>query len=323
MASSGVTVTLAPSTAKEDVVHEIEASVRAALSAVPGTGQVTIVREQAPAPRGSPRSAARPGHQQHPRRRERQGRRRQVHRRDQPGARPDGARPAHRPHGRRRLRPEHPAHARHHRQGPHRGGQAAPAGAPARPLRDLDGHVPGRRDPGHLARPDADEARRRVPAQLRLGRARRPGPRPAARHRRRPAHADPAGPAHRRGHRHDAAGGGAGGRPARAPDVPAGRGAGPRGDREHELPPLPRLRRASRALRTRRRRRHGARAGRAVPGRDPLARSVREAGDRGLPIVAAEPASPFGRAFHEIAERVLLRLREAERRPGSPVSAPS
>jgi ATP-binding protein involved in chromosome partitioning len=58
-------------------------------------------------------------------------------------------------------------------------------------------------------------------------------------------------------------------------------------------------------------------------GEIPLARSVREAGDRGLPIVAAEPASPFGRAFHEIAERVLLRLREAERRPGSPVSAPS
>jgi ATP-binding protein involved in chromosome partitioning len=58
-------------------------------------------------------------------------------------------------------------------------------------------------------------------------------------------------------------------------------------------------------------------------GEIPLARSVREAGDRGLPIIAAEPASPFGRAFHEIAERVLLRLREAERRPGSPVSAPS
>jgi len=58
-------------------------------------------------------------------------------------------------------------------------------------------------------------------------------------------------------------------------------------------------------------------------GEIPLARSVREAGDRGLPIVAAEPASPLGRAFHEIAERVLVRLREAERRPASPVSAPS
>jgi ATP-binding protein involved in chromosome partitioning len=58
-------------------------------------------------------------------------------------------------------------------------------------------------------------------------------------------------------------------------------------------------------------------------GEIPLARSVREAGDRGLPIVAAEPASPLGRAFHEIAERVLLRLREAERRPGASVSAPS
>src|SRR6516165_1824055 len=58
-------------------------------------------------------------------------------------------------------------------------------------------------------------------------------------------------------------------------------------------------------------------------GEIPLARSVREAGDRGLPIVAAEPASPLGRAFHEIAERVLVRLREAERRPASPVSSPS
>src|SRR5262249_50583937 len=63
--------------------------------------------------------------------------------------------------------------------------------------------------------------------------------------------------------------GGTGGRPARAPDVPPGRRAGPRGDREHELPPLPRVRRARRPLRTRRRHGHGAPARRAVPGRDP------------------------------------------------------
>ena len=49
-------------------------------------------------------------------------------------------------------------------------------------------------------------------------------------------------------------------------------------------------------------------------GEVPLASAVRAAGDRGLPIVAAEPASPQARAFHEIAERVLVQLAEAERR---------
>lgn len=49
-------------------------------------------------------------------------------------------------------------------------------------------------------------------------------------------------------------------------------------------------------------------------GEVPLTGAVRDAGDRGLPIVAAEPASPVGRAFHEIAERVAVRLREARRR---------
>ncbi len=47
-------------------------------------------------------------------------------------------------------------------------------------------------------------------------------------------------------------------------------------------------------------------------GEIPLDRGVREAGDLGLPIVAAAPASPQGRAFHELAERVLVRL-EASR----------
>jgi ATP-binding protein involved in chromosome partitioning len=58
-------------------------------------------------------------------------------------------------------------------------------------------------------------------------------------------------------------------------------------------------------------------------GEIPLARAVREAGDRGLPIVAAEPSSAYGRAFHELAERVLVRLREAERHPSPPLSEPS
>jgi ATP-binding protein involved in chromosome partitioning len=59
-------------------------------------------------------------------------------------------------------------------------------------------------------------------------------------------------------------------------------------------------------------------------GEVPLAREVCEAGDTGLPIVAAAPASPQSRAFHEIAERVLVRLREAERRAAAAgVSPPS
>jgi ATP-binding protein involved in chromosome partitioning len=45
----------------------------------------------------------------------------------------------------------------------------------------------------------------------------------------------------------------------------------------------------------------------------PLVRAVREAADRGTPIVAAEPSHPVSRAYREIAERVLLRLDEAAR----------
>jgi ATP-binding protein involved in chromosome partitioning len=48
-------------------------------------------------------------------------------------------------------------------------------------------------------------------------------------------------------------------------------------------------------------------------GEVPLVRAIREAGDRGLPIVAADPSHPQSRAFREIAERVLLHLAEAAR----------
>ncbi|HEV7733875.1 MAG TPA: Mrp/NBP35 family ATP-binding protein [Candidatus Binatia bacterium] len=53
-------------------------------------------------------------------------------------------------------------------------------------------------------------------------------------------------------------------------------------------------------------------------GEVPLSRAVREAGDRGLPIVAADPSSPQARAFHEIAERVLVQLTETGRRAATP-----
>ncbi len=54
-------------------------------------------------------------------------------------------------------------------------------------------------------------------------------------------------------------------------------------------------------------------------GEIPLVRAIREAGDRGTPIVAADPSHPQSRAVHEVAERVLVRLAEAERRasPGA------
>jgi hypothetical protein len=42
-------------------------------------------------------------------------------------------------------------------------------------------------------------------------------------------------------------------------------------------------------------------------------RAIREAGDAGTPIVAAEPSHPQSRAFHEIAERVAVRLSAAKR----------
>ena len=43
-------------------------------------------------------------------------------------------------------------------------------------------------------------------------------------------------------------------------------------------------------------------------GEIPLVRALREAADRGLPLVAADPAHPASRAFREVAERVLVRL---------------
>ena len=46
----------------------------------------------------------------------------------------------------------------------------------------------------------------------------------------------------------------------------------------------------------------------------PLVRAVREASDRGTPIVAAEPSHPVSRAYREIAERVLVHLDDAARR---------
>jgi len=53
-------------------------------------------------------------------------------------------------------------------------------------------------------------------------------------------------------------------------------------------------------------------------GEIPLVRAIREAGDHGVPLVAADPAHPQSRAFREIAERVLVYLAEARRTAASP-----
>jgi ATP-binding protein involved in chromosome partitioning len=47
-----------------------------------------------------------------------------------------------------------------------------------------------------------------------------------------------------------------------------------------------------------------------VLGQLPLVRAMREAADDGVPLVVADPSHPASRAFGEIAERVLMRLRE-------------
>jgi len=51
-------------------------------------------------------------------------------------------------------------------------------------------------------------------------------------------------------------------------------------------------------------------------GEIPLVTAIREAGDRGLPIVVADPSHPQSRAFREIAERVLVRLTGVMERAG-------
>jgi ATP-binding protein involved in chromosome partitioning len=54
----------------------------------------------------------------------------------------------------------------------------------------------------------------------------------------------------------------------------------------------------------------------------PLVRAVREGGDRGVPIVAAEPSHPVSRAYREIAERVLVQVDQAARREPPPPRPP-
>ena len=138
------------------------------------------------------------------------GRRRQVDGLDESG--PGSARP--RLHGgdarRRHLRPVATDDARH---------QRAPADRRERREDHSDGEPRHQDDvarphhrsrhAGDLARADGDEGARSVPDRREVGRARLHDHRSAARHRRRPAHADAEGAAVRRGGGDDAAGRGA------------------------------------------------------------------------------------------------------------------
>jgi len=51
------------------------------------------------------------------------------------------------------------------------------------------------------------------------------------------------------------------------------------------------------------------RVGLSLLGAVPLVRTVREAGDAGAPVVAAEPSSPAAAAFVDIADRIIEGLR--------------
>ena len=136
-------------------------------------------------------------------------------------------------------------------------GHAGRQDPPARALR-RQGHLdPVLRAGGpadRLARPAGRRRDPAVPARRRLGRARLPGHRPAARHVRCPAHARAGHPDQRHGPRHDAPGRGAARRGEGAGDAQADERAGHRHRGEHERVRLPALRRGDRDLRARRRR---------------------------------------------------------------------
>ena len=162
--------------------------------------------------RAGARDLARPGHARR-RRRVRQGRRRQVDAHREPRRVARRARRAGGRARRRRLRPLDPAHARRAPAADRR----RPDDRPARTRRseaDVDRLLPGRQQPGDVARADAAQGARAVPLRRPLGRARHARRRHAARHRRRRHLARPAASARRGARRHDApAARAAGGRP--------------------------------------------------------------------------------------------------------------
>ncbi len=219
---------------------------------------------------------------------ERQGRRREIDDRGQPRPRAQGQRSPRRHPRRRHLRPV--AAAPPQPQGKAAGGER-PYPPPARRLRhqgDVD--RPPRRggDADDLARADGDLGADPDAPRGRVGRARHPRRRHAARHRRRAAHHGAAGAARRRGNRLDAAGPGADRRAEGPQHVQAGRRAGARHRREHELLRLSALRRPHRHLRPWRGAPRGRAARRAIPRRG----AARPRHPRSPPTPGSRSSSP-------------------------------
>ncbi len=179
------------------------------------------------------RGRARPGRQRRLHRL-RQGRRRQVDADRQPRRRAAGRGQDRRRARRRRLGLLDPAHARPRR--PAAEGLAReedpPAGG-ARPEGHLDRLLPQGGRGGRVARPDAAQGAHAVPRGRRVGRARLPADRPAARHRRRLDDAQPAAAAGDVHDRHHAAGRRPEGRAARGADGRQGQPRDLQRDREH------------------------------------------------------------------------------------------
>ena len=135
-----------------------------------------------------------------------------------------------------------------------------------------------------------------------------PDHRHAAGHRRRRAVAQPDGEGGRRRGGHHAADRLAGRHPPRREDVREAQHPHARARGEHELLRLPELPHRERHLRPRRRRAAGHRDGacRSWAGCRCIT-PIRVGGDRGVPLVVAEPGSPAGRGFIQLAERVAMR----------------
>src|SRR5208282_1610503 len=137
-----------------------------------------------------------------------------------------------------------------------------------RPINDLHGPPQPRRQTHGLARPHAPQRHHPISPQRRVGRTRLPHHRPPARHRRRPAHADPNRSRNRRSSRHHALHGSLGRRPQSHRNVSSGQRRSPRGRRKHEHLQVPTLRQAHRHLRPRRRHKNRYRLWRPRPRRN-------------------------------------------------------
>ena len=176
---------------------------------------------------------------------------------------------------------------------------------------------------GDLARADGDEGAAAVPRGRRVGHARLPGGRPAAGHRRRPAHDHPAGAARRRGDRHHAAGRGADRRPQGARDVPQGQRAGAR--RWSRTCRRSSARTAANAARSSSTAAAGAppsELGVPVPGRHPdRPGDRRRRRRRARRSSASHPDSPAAQAFIAVGRGRRRRQVERRRRGPRPVAA--